>query len=346
MATDVAPVRVGFVGLGGIARSRHLPGLRAIPGVCVTAVANSTRESGERAAREFGIPAVCDTWEDLVQRTDVDAVFIGTWPHLHCPVTLAALDMGKHVFCQARMARDYAEAQMMYDAARRSDRVTGLCPVPIGLSIDKTVARLQREGYLGAVRLVRVQSLGAAFAAPETPMTWRKDERLSGLNMHTLGMYAEVIHRWFGWTRSVEACTQIFTPERVTPGGEPRTVVVPDQVLFSAEMEVGFPVQYAISAAVHHGTDRIEVYGERATLVYEVNADRLYGARPGGSLEAVAIHEDDRYDVTNWRVERDVIDAIRLGTPYRPDFEDGLRYMGVVQAVYTSAAQQRRVEVP
>lgn len=337
-------VRVGFVGLGGICRSRHVPGLQAIPGVEFVAVANRTRESGEAAAREFGIPVVCDAWEDLVGRDDIDAVFVGTWPYLHCPVTLAALEAGKHVFCQARMAMNYDEARAMHERARHSDRVAGLCPVPIGLSIDATVKRFLREGDLGAVRLVRVQSFAHTFADPQAPMGWRKDERYSGLNMHTLGMYIEVVHRWFGWTRSVTgAQTQIFTPERTDPEGNRRRVVIPDQVLFESTLQAGFPVQYAISAAVHHGMDAIEIYGSKATLRYDVNADVLFGAREGEPMGRVAIRPEDAYDVEHWAVERDFVAAIREGKEYHPDFEDGMRYMQVIQAVYESAQAHREV---
>ncbi len=99
-------IRVGFVGLGGICRSRHVPGLRRLDGVDIVAVANRTRESSERAAAQFGIPEVCDSWQQIVERDDIDAVFIGTWPYLHKDVSIAALNSGKHVFCQARMARD------------------------------------------------------------------------------------------------------------------------------------------------------------------------------------------------------------------------------------------------
>lgn len=337
-------IRVGFVGLGGICRTRHVPGLAAIPGVELVAVANRTRASSEAAAREFGIPVVCDSWEELVAREDIDAVFIGTWPYLHCPVTLAALDAGKHVFCQARMAMNLAEARRMYERARESDRVTGLCPVPIGLSIDATVKRFMREGALGTIRLVRVQSFANTYADPEAPMGWRKDERYSGLNMHTLGMYIEVIHRWFGWTRSVlGAQTQIFTPERVDEDGLRRPVVIPDEIVFNATMQAGFPVQYAFSAAVHHGMDAIEIYGSKGTLRYDVNADVLFGAQEGGHMGRVAVRPEEAYDVEHWSVERDFVAAIREGREYHPDFEDGMRYMQVVQAVYDSA--ESRCEV-
>lgn len=337
-------VRIGFVGLGGIARSRHLPGLKALDGVEVVAVANRSRESGEAASREFGIPVVCGDWRELVIRDDINAVFIGTWPYMHCPVTLAALDAGKHVFCQARMAMNFDEARQMYDRARSSGLVAGLCPVPFGLSIDATIKRMLREEELGSIRLVRVQSFSNAFAGPETPMTWRKDERLSGLNMHTLGMYIEVIHRWFGWTRSVfGADAQVFVPERIDSEGVRRKVMIPDQFTFSTAMEAGFPVQYAISAAVHHGVDAIEIYGSKATLRYDVNADALFRVTEGGALERVHVRPEEAYDVEHWSVERDFVAAVRGEEDYHPDFEDGMRYMQVIQGVYAAAATRSEV---
>lgn len=91
--TDAA-IRVGFVGAGKSTRSRHIPGFRKLPGVELVAVANRTRESGERVAKEFGIGRVHADWRELVRAPDVDAVCIGTWPYPHREVTLAALEHG------------------------------------------------------------------------------------------------------------------------------------------------------------------------------------------------------------------------------------------------------------
>ena len=72
------PIRMGFVGAGRNTRSRHIPGLQKQPGVEFVAVANRSRESGERVAKEFGIRRVEADWRDVVRAPDVDAVCIGT----------------------------------------------------------------------------------------------------------------------------------------------------------------------------------------------------------------------------------------------------------------------------
>jgi predicted dehydrogenase len=262
---------------------------------------------------------------------------------MHHPISIAALDAGKHVFCQARMAMDLQQAKEMYKKVAASNKVAALCPVPYGLSVDKTVARLLREGYLGELRLVRVTSLSDAYADPATPLNWRKDYLLSGLNALTVGMFIEVIHRWFGWTTLVSAHTQLFVPQRLDAKGKSVAVLIPDQFLFMAVVGDELPVQYTFSGAVRHPTDVIEIFGSKASLRYDVRADLLLCAGPGGDFTPVEIRPDEKYDVKNWRVEEDFVRAIREGFDYHPNFTDGLRYMQVLQAIYQSAAEQKAI---
>ena len=65
------------------------------------------------------MPRIYRHWQEVVADPDVNAVSIGTWPYLHCPITLAALEAGKHVLTEARMAMNAAEAHRMLAAARR-----------------------------------------------------------------------------------------------------------------------------------------------------------------------------------------------------------------------------------
>lgn len=124
-------IRVGFVGAGANTRKHHLPKLKAQPGVELVAVANRSKESGERVAREFGIGRVHADWQEIVNAPDIDAVCIGTWPYMHCAMSTAALERGKHVLCEARMAMNATEGRRMLEASRKAPHlVAQLVPAP------------------------------------------------------------------------------------------------------------------------------------------------------------------------------------------------------------------------
>src|SRR5215470_9656499 len=139
-AMTTGTIRVGFIGAGANSRLHHVPKLRAQAGVELVAVANRTRESGERIAKQFGIARVHDDWREVIQSRDVDAICIGTWPSTHCEMTVAALEAGKHVLCEARMAMNAGQARRMLAAARqRPHLIAQLVPAPNSLEVDATV---------------------------------------------------------------------------------------------------------------------------------------------------------------------------------------------------------------
>jgi predicted dehydrogenase len=109
-------IHIGIVGAGANTTSRHIPGLQAIHGVKLLSVCNRRPESSQRVADQFGIPKTFTSWHDLVTDSEIDAVVIGTWPYLHHPVTLAALDQEKHVLCEARLAMNARQAHEMLAA--------------------------------------------------------------------------------------------------------------------------------------------------------------------------------------------------------------------------------------
>ncbi|MCI0530189.1 MAG: Gfo/Idh/MocA family oxidoreductase, partial [Nitrospira sp.] len=106
-------LKIGIIGAGGIVRQRHLPGLKKIEGVEVVAVSNRRRERAEKIAQDFNIPRVIEDWHEVIAIPELDIIWIGTTPYMHEPITLAALEAGKHVFCQARMAMNSQQAKNM-----------------------------------------------------------------------------------------------------------------------------------------------------------------------------------------------------------------------------------------
>lgn len=101
---DPELIRLGFIGAGGICEQRHLPNLTKMPGVELVAVCNRSPESSRRVQEKWGFARTVDDWRQIIEASDIDAVFIGTWPYRHCELSLAALAAGKHVFCQRECA--------------------------------------------------------------------------------------------------------------------------------------------------------------------------------------------------------------------------------------------------
>src|SRR5947209_4691070 len=192
MAGHSGEIRLAIIGAGRVTRERHLPGFRALPGVRIVGVCNQRRESAARVAREFAIPKVYGTWESVIDDDQVDAILIGAWPYLHCPVTLAAFDAGKHVLTQARMAMNAREAQRMFDRSKELPHLTAMVvPSPYGLTGEAYVRSLMAAGFLGTLREVHVTGMTGELADPRTPLGWRQIAKYSGFNSLTLGILYE-----------------------------------------------------------------------------------------------------------------------------------------------------------
>src|SRR5438046_9001388 len=272
-------LRIGIVGAGNIVRTRHLPALKRNSDVEIVAVSNSTYESSERFCRENSLAALpMRDWAELVATPDIDIVWIGTTPYMHSAVTISALEAGKHVFCQARMSMDLAEAEEMLAASKRyPELVTMLCPPPMGMRADLLVKKLLAENYIGQPHHVRLQSFTSNYLDPKAPAHWRQKIEISGLNVLTLGIYVEVLQRWLGNITGVFARGKVIYPMR--QGYE---VIIPDLLTAVCQFENGAEgvLEFSGVDALAPG-DRLEIYGSAGTLTYDFGSDVVQVGKVG-----------------------------------------------------------------
>lgn len=348
MAAGSGEIRVAIIGAGHITRARHLPGFRAIPGVSVVGVCNQRRESASRVAREFGILKVYGSWEAVIDDDEVDAILIGAWPYLHCPVTLAAFDARKHVLTEARMAMNAREAQRMFDRSRESPSLTAMIvPSPYGLTGDTYVRSLIASGFLGTLREVHVHGLNPDLADPNAPLGWRQMTKYSGFNMLTLGILYETVSRWVPHANRVMAYASKVIPHRLDPEtGQPARVGNPDSVQVLTTQEDGSTGVYRLSGVVYHGQGMgVALYGSEGTLVYDLSRDEIRGARRSDpALVPLPIPPNLR---GGWQVEADFIASVRGERPVtHTTFAAGVRYMQFTEAVARSSRHQQPVALP
>jgi predicted dehydrogenase len=342
-------IRVGVVGAGGNTRLHHIPKLQKIQGVEIVSVVNRSRASSERVAQEFGIPRVHEKWDDLVNDPAIDAVVIGTWPYLHCPVTLAALAAGKHVLTEARIAMNAAEAREMLAASlARPGLVTQVVPGPATFPSDPMVMHLLADGYVGEVQAVDLR-VCTGWLNRDAPLHWRMNRGYSGLNAMTMGIWYECLSRWFGPAKAVMARTRVAVPYRMDEErGERRAVEVPDHVEALADLANGAiaRMHWSSVAGFMTGPD-VWVYGSEGTLRLEMRGrdNVLYGGRRNDKeMARIDIPKDKTY---GWRVEEEFIGAIRGKEQVRrTSFLDAVNYMDFTEAVHISSREGRRVYLP
>ncbi len=343
---------MGFIGAGANAANSHIPRLRDIEGVSILGVANRTRHSSERAAREHGIPRVYDKWPQLLDDPDIDAVVIGTWPYMHHPITLQALEKGKHVLTEARMAMSADQAREMLAASlRKPDLVAQVNPGYMASpAVIKTLADLV-GGSIGEVLAADfTQASGFANLTPAYP--WRYDRSMSGFNIMMVAMRYEDMLRIFGPATSVTAVTRVFYPLLNDPSGRRMVTDVPDHVEITAELSGRATMHMRLSTVAGFApASELWVFGSEGTVRCVLSPPGTpessgvwLGRRGDDAMSEVVIPREKWQPV---RAAADFVGAIRGERPVgETTFEDGVRYMEFTEAVIRSAQERRTIPLP
>ncbi|HEX2860351.1 MAG TPA: Gfo/Idh/MocA family oxidoreductase, partial [Lacunisphaera sp.] len=173
-------IQVGIVGNGLIAGS-HVRGLLGRDDCQIVALCDVWRSKAEKMQKQIeqgyadsagtsgfkGI-ALHGTHEELVARADVDVVFVTTPDHWHAPVSIAAMQAGKDVYCEKPMTLTVREGRTMVEVARRTGRVLQTGTQQRSESAFRRAATIVRNGWIGDITLIRTR-LGKFPAAPDLP---------------------------------------------------------------------------------------------------------------------------------------------------------------------------------
>ena len=340
------PIRVGLIGAGANARAVHIPGFQRIPECQIAAVANRSMESSRRVTDEFNIPRAYAGWRDLLDDDSIDAVCIGTWPYMHRTLTVAALESGKHVLCQARMANTAQEARDMLDASlRHPELISQLVPTSQTYRIDNVLKRMINDGFLGEILSVELQRLQTRFPTVDGDLDWRHDVAFSGYNTLNIGASYEAMMRWLGRSNRVMAMSKVHVPYRRNGSGDLTSVGVADHVDILFELAGGAQVHMRASETTGLSTgNHTWIYGSEGTIHVDRRQNVFAGRRGDSELAQVP---NPREAQAYYRVEEEFINAIRgIERITMAPFETGVHYMEWTEAVYRSSQTGQAVYLP
>jgi predicted dehydrogenase len=150
-------IRIGMIGVGQIGKS-HLRHYAEIDGAEIVAAADINEAEVKRVAEQFSIPHTYTDFRQLLQRDDIDAVDVCLHNNFHAPVTIAALEAGKHVYCEKPMAGAYVDAVAMLETARACGKRLSIQLATLYSKETKVAKKLINEGRLG--RIYHARSTG------------------------------------------------------------------------------------------------------------------------------------------------------------------------------------------
>jgi len=141
-------VRIGVIGVGQIGKS-HLRNYAKIDAADIVAIADINEAEADRVSELHSIPDVYTDFRELLARDDIEAVDVCLHNNFHMPVSVAALEAGKKVYCEKPMAGAYTDAIKMYRTAQNLGLKLSIQLNTLYSKETKAAKWLIDEGYLG-----------------------------------------------------------------------------------------------------------------------------------------------------------------------------------------------------
>jgi predicted dehydrogenase len=283
------PLRVALIGTGYMGKCHALawnavaPLFGDVPRPELALLCEVTPELAETRARELGFARASGDWRDAVTADDIDIVSITTPNQFHPEMAVAALEAGKHVWCEKPMAPAFADAEKMTAAARASGRIAALGYNYIQNPMIRLVARLIAEDAIGRPTHLRIEVDEDFMADGATPFYW-KHEAASGFGaLDDFGVHAFSLLTALGVKpRSVAADMSKPYAERLTGDGALREVETYDvaSLLLRFDGASGV-ILLNRSAWGRKGRIFVQIFGTRGSILYDqerMNEVQLYSA--------------------------------------------------------------------
>jgi predicted dehydrogenase len=365
--TTSGPLRVGLIGAGGRwGPWAHVPALQGLPQTELYAVCTAHADTAQAAAEKFGVQHAYSDVKALGADPQVEAALVAVRVPAHYALTKAALEAGKHVYCEWPLGKDTKEAEELAALARRLKLRT-----MVGLQRRASPAflylrELIRDGYVGEMLSVSMSHMTGGVLTRTADRTWQRDVTL-GANPLTItfGHAFDAMCMVAGELAEVSALVTTQVKQWYeSDTGQYVDVTSPDNIMIHGRLDNGAVASAHVGVQPYHNSSyRLEIYGREGTLMMLGGGDsgqeanrRIMGGRKGDKALAELpvperlkwVPEEVRkvgraYDVGQMWVK--FAEAIRTGAPVEADFDHAVRRHRALDAIVRASETGQRQRV-
>ena len=361
------PVRIGFIGANGRwGPSAHAPALQRLPQVELYAVCTAHADTAQAAADKYGVKRAYSDVKAMSADPQVDVALVAVRVPAHYALSKAAIEAGKHVYCEWPLGADTAEAEALAALARQKNVKT-----MVGLQRRASPAymylrELVKDGYVGQVLSVHMTHMGSGVLTRPSDRTWQRDVNLGANTLTiTFGHSMDALCMVAGELAEVSAVVATQIPQWFeTDTRKYVDVTSPDNVMLAGRLEGGALVSVHLGVNPYHGSGyRLEIYGKEGTLMMvgggdagqETKRQILGGKKDDKALLELPVPERFKrvpeevrglgpaYDVGQMWVQ--FAEAIRSGGSVEADFDHAVRRHRMLDAIRRASETGQRQKV-
>ena len=360
----------GFIGVGGQGYNSHLLNVinrnpdgsarhdktfNAV-GAAACDVFNKRRDRAESSLKDAGAPdvKVYDDYRQLIERQDIDTIFIGTVDHWHARIAIEAMEAGKNVYCEKPMTRYLDEAFAIYDAVKRTGKTFQVGSQYCTEGKWHKAAELIQAGKIGPLVLAQDSycrnnpdgEWNYTIEPEATPANIDWQQWLGPVSDRPFD--ADAYHRWRKYYPYCAGILGDLLAHRIHPlviaTGAPEFPVrvaclgtrqvtpdrdVPDNTQLIAEMPSGLTIMIIGSTVNEQGLGQV-IRGHEGTLYFSGNTVELRPERPFADLVDQELYENVMPTENIPNHIGDFFDAIRTGREPNGNIDVAIRTQTII----------------
>ncbi len=321
-------VRWGIVSTAKIGREKVIPAMQSSEFCYVIAIASRDKPNAESEAQRLNIPKAYGSYEELLNDTEIDAVYIPLPNHLHVPWAIKAMEANKHVLCEKPIGLSSEEAKQLLTAACNQPHLKVMEAFMYRFHPQWQQAfKLVKDGSIGELK--NIHSFFTYYNVD--PQNIRNKKDIGGGGMMDIGCYCISLSRF------------IFGKE-------------PDRVLGIAEFDQELQTDRMASGILDFSTgtssftcstqlipyQRVNILGTQGRIEIEIpfNAPpdastRIWLTAKKGTQEIV-FEPANQYTIMAALFSKSIINS----TPVPTDLADAVNNMMVIDAIFESAKER------